>query len=99
MTLGRNGAENAEKSVGGENDEVAETDERSRFESAAAKIGMCWLNRLLEANDLVMKLGADTANEPVAEGGICRSKIAGRGLVRPSACRSGVSVTSPSVMV
>ena len=37
------------------------------FESAATKVWMCRLNRLVEANDLVMKLGADTANEPVAE--------------------------------
>ncbi|MEO7299073.1 MAG: hypothetical protein ABI042_10925 [Verrucomicrobiota bacterium] len=58
-----------------------------RFAIVSSKSGTAWWSWVLTPQ---------TNQSP--KDGICRSKITGRGLVRPSACGSGVSETSPSLM-
>jgi hypothetical protein len=99
VTLERNGAENSEESIDRKNDKETETDERRSFKSAATIVGMCWLDDLIEANDLLMELSANATNKPVAERRHLAEQNCRRGLVRPSACGSGVSATSPLVML
>ena len=48
-------------------DKKAQTDERRRLESAAGEVRMRRLNKVVEADDLMMNLRADTADEPVAK--------------------------------
>jgi hypothetical protein len=45
----------------------AQTDERGRLESAAGEVRMRRLDTIVEADDLMMNLRADTADEPVAK--------------------------------
>lgn len=46
----------------------AKADQRWSLEAAASEIRMRWLNGVVETNDLLVKLGADAADEPVAKG-------------------------------
>ncbi len=67
MTCKRNGAEYSEKSLGRQNYQETQSDERHGYESALAKIRLRRLNRLVEADDFLMELCTDAANQPVAE--------------------------------
>ena len=62
MTLACNGAENTEKKTGRQNRQKPEPDHRCSFESAPTKIGVGWVDKVIEAGDRLMKLSAHAAN-------------------------------------
>ncbi len=97
MAFGCHGTENAEKMVGWRYGQKAKADERRSLEAAASEIRIRRLDGVVETKDLLMQLLTPQMSQS-PKGGIRRRRIAGRGLVRPSACGSGVSATSPSVI-
>ena len=62
MAFVRDGAQNAEKMVGRQDSEKAKANDRSRLESATAKIGVRRFDNVIETGDLLVELGADAAN-------------------------------------
>ena len=68
VAFGCYGTENAEKMVGWQYGEKAKADERRSLEATDSEIRMRRLDSVVEANDLLVKLGADAADEPVPKG-------------------------------
>ncbi|HWM24475.1 MAG TPA: hypothetical protein VNP98_06600 [Chthoniobacterales bacterium] len=67
MALSRDRADNADKAAGWQDGKKAKPDERRRLQPAAFKVRMCPLDDVVEAGDLLMKLRANAANEPISE--------------------------------
>jgi len=67
VTLGRDRTDHPQQSRRRQYGKKAQTDERRRLESAAGEVRMRRLNKVVEADDLMMNLRADTADEPVAK--------------------------------
>jgi len=94
VAITRDGTENAKEMVFWQDCQEAETDKRGGFQAAAEKVRMRGLDDVVETGNLLVELTPQTSQSP--NGGIRRRRIAGRGLVRPSDCGSGVGATSPA---
>ena len=67
MTVKRDRTEHPEQPIGWQYCKKAKPNERGRLKTAARKVRMRWLDHVVKADDYMLKLRADTANEPVHE--------------------------------
>ena len=67
VPIPRNGTENAKEMVFWQDCQKAETDERGGFQAAAEKVRMRGENDVIETGNLLVELGADPTNKPVAK--------------------------------
>ena len=67
VTLGRDRTDHPQQRLRRQYGKKAKADERRRLESAAGEVRMRRLDEVVEADDHMMNLHADTADEPVAK--------------------------------
>ncbi|MHB1344130.1 MAG: hypothetical protein ACYCX3_07200 [Thermoleophilia bacterium] len=97
VTVGRDCADHPQQSLRRQDGKETKAAERRRLESAAGKIRMRRLDNVVEADDLMVKLRADSADKPVAERRHLAKQDRRTQLGLPIHLWRGVSTTSPSV--
>ena len=96
MAFRRDGAYGSDEAADRKHDQKAQPDQRCRLQAAGGKVRVSGPDGFVEADNLLVELGAYTTDQEIAMGRIVRRTTAGRFLICPSACGRGARTTSPA---